>query len=802
MGLLDTLRGRQLDGYQDPQVRVALTAAGRKIDHADRAAAKELARRQEWQDEAWGYFDTIGEVKYGASYVGDALSRLRWFVAERDDPDAEPQPTDDPRAQAVLDRIIGPSGTFGEHAREIAINWTVTGECYLVGEPSEAGEDWSIRSVDELVTDAQGRTAIADRPDLSGSKIRTLDDDAFVGRLWRKHPRYSELAEAPLRGVLSSCEELLLLEKAVRATLRSRLPAGIFKVPDELSLGPADPTRDAGDGEEADDPFLSDLMEHFMTPVQNEGDASALVPFLLRGPSDALAAFEHMALTRPLDEKLDEMVVRALRRLAQGLELPAEIILGLADVNHWTGWVIERTTWKGHLEPKAQGIAVAATSAYLRPGWKAEGLDPDRFVLWYDPEPLLAPTPTAEDATRAHDRFAISDAALLARLGFAEDDAPDQDEVIKRVLIKAIVGAPGAGQALIPQIGGEAPPEAPEGEGAPGVPPDDQQPPELPAGPPEASLELLRQLTDRLDGLTASHNGNGDRLSALSGRLVDIDRHLADQLSGALDATMRRVLEKAGSRIHSKAKGQPDVSASIAQVHRTQIAAHLGPTVVHRLGLDDHQLVADGFDGFADRFDRWTAATQRQANRELASTVGLSDETLAELEAEQAEDRQQAWTWLKGALVTSALALLFQPQPKTPDVGEFDPDTTVDFSLVREAMARAGGAGRAVRTAVGRIGDAQIALRARGVATGVRILNTLQTFGVQERALVWDYRPGISRHTFEPHRALHDVQISGTDDPRLTVTGPFPALSFYTPGDHRGCRCSLRPVLAEQPAVT
>jgi hypothetical protein len=46
---------------------------------------------------------------------------------------------------------------------------------------------------------------------------------AVAYRLWRRHPRYSMLADSTMQGVLDLCEELVLLTQAVRARARSRL---------------------------------------------------------------------------------------------------------------------------------------------------------------------------------------------------------------------------------------------------------------------------------------------------------------------------------------------------------------------------------------------------------------------------------------------------------------------------------------------------------------------------------------------------------------------------------------------------
>jgi hypothetical protein len=88
-------------------------------------------------------------------------------------------------------------------------------------------ESWDIKSVDEIMTDTRGGFNVVGRREQSigGSMASTnkLSKSAFVGRIWRSHPRYSDEADSSLRGLLDLCAELLLLNRTFRATARSRL---------------------------------------------------------------------------------------------------------------------------------------------------------------------------------------------------------------------------------------------------------------------------------------------------------------------------------------------------------------------------------------------------------------------------------------------------------------------------------------------------------------------------------------------------------------------------------------------------
>lgn len=123
----------------------------------------------------------------------------------------------------------------------------------------------------------------------------------------------------------------------------------------------------------------------------------------------------------------------AVRRFATGLEIPAEILLGLGDVNHWGAWALTSEAIRLGIEPKLATVAYALTQQWLRPILEAEN-DPDwhRWLVWYDTAPLRVRTNRSETALQAHDRGVISDAALRRETGFDESDAPTDEELDRR----------------------------------------------------------------------------------------------------------------------------------------------------------------------------------------------------------------------------------------------------------------------------------------------------------------------------------------------------------------------------------
>ena len=236
-----------------------LTAAAVQVKIGDKGEAEQFKVRRTssssaWQQEAWEYYDAIGEIKYAFNLVASVVSRIRLYGAIVQDPSEAPIPirnadSIESRLAAATERALTRlDSAYGGQAgllKDAALNLCVAGECYLVQLPERIGtgvpESWDIRSVDELQIDARSRYVLNPRREFahgSGQKngAVVLPPNAFIGRIWKAHPRYSDEADSSMRGLLDLCAELLLLNRTFRATARSRLNAGALYLPDGLSV--------------------------------------------------------------------------------------------------------------------------------------------------------------------------------------------------------------------------------------------------------------------------------------------------------------------------------------------------------------------------------------------------------------------------------------------------------------------------------------------------------------------------------------------------------------------------------------
>jgi len=801
----------------------AVRASAQRIDTSDPSASRVAERRRSksaWQADAWDYYDNVPEMGFGGRFFGNNLAKLRLFAGYIETPGQPPVPVDaiDPdgnpylseatqlAAAAALARIESQQGGHAELLRDYGINQWVAGECTLLALPDEnspTGEAWNIYSSDEL-TSKGGRWYVRTEPGQTDADATVVPADAPMYRLWIQHPRWSALPDSPSRRVLEVCDELMLLTRAIRAGATSRIPRGVFIVPEGALKGPADVTTEAeGDGEALADPTVQALVDHFVTGISEPGSASAIAPYVLAVPDELVDKVQYIQVGSVFSADEARTRDELIRRLANGVDLPPEILLGLADVNHWTAWQIDEQTFKSYLEPYAQNFVLSLTWAYYRPALKAAGVtEPERFVIWYDETELVGHGDMGVAADTGAAAGYIGESAWRRYRGFAEADAPSPEEDERRLalqrgaidstttnaLLEALGILTATGLAATPPTSSEpalpaASVEVTGTESVPGPPPL----PDVTEAPP-ATIAAAFAPTSR-----------SIALDTLARRLGQIDQALRARLTAAADASMRRALERAGARLRSKA-----LRASVAHrdtidgVPNELVAAHLGEAIVAALGEDTDTLLRDSFAELRPRFDQWTERAQQQSIAEMRRAgVELDDGDLAQLEQAQRDDREAAWALLLAALVRQANTALFAPELAAPAVGEFDGTVLVRPSVIRETLTRAGGA-------IGTPGEGGTVLvgtsesPAGAIATGSRIADTLATVQIRVGGYRWLYGdPGSRTTNFVPHEDLDGVEFQSFTDPVLANDEEWPDAAYYRPGDHSGCQCDFEPLLTE-----
>lgn len=417
-----------------------------------------------WTEDAWEMYGLVGELRFGANAIASRVSQARLFVAELPD-DAEfgePKPLEstDPLARS-LDSFAPTPSVRAQLLHRAAVNLFIPGEGWLVGvpqalldpqadpespaaplpSPDEAimpgGTDpldgdpfdltWRFLSSAEVSIDTDGAVTLAWEDAPNGKVKAESVDDLLLLRVWRPHPRVHSEADSPTRSNLPVLRELVGLTMHVSAQVDSRLAgSGVLFVRQSIKAAAEKSDQPGGEAVTFEDVIVDAMIE----PLSDRSAASAVAPLVVgvpdaEGPvSDAV---HYQEFTAPLDSQAKDLRDEALRRLALGLDMPPELLLGAGDMNHWGAWLMNEDTVKSHVEPVVALLCDALTTDFLWPLLEAQGMDPERarrYVVWYSVEHLIARPNKVPESLDLFDRDLISGDAVRDAAGFSDDDAP------------------------------------------------------------------------------------------------------------------------------------------------------------------------------------------------------------------------------------------------------------------------------------------------------------------------------------------------------------------------------------------
>jgi hypothetical protein len=786
-----------------------LRADGQRIDLRSRNTVANLtATRQGWQAEAMAYRNMIGELRFANTLLARNVAEVRFYVAEsRAYPD-DPAPLDgtdhDLDKQLAADAVANfkaiplDSEPDGFTAR-LTENLATPGECYV---HIDADDVWHVRSISEVTT-AHGHIVVATLPgNLTAARPVDPETEDLL-RLWRPDPEWSGLADSPMRAALDTCEDAVLAGREQRAAARSRVAAnGILLVPSSLTMETTREDTDAGDGVE-EDSFMAELTAAMLAPIRDDGDAQAVVPIVLRGDPEDLDKVRHLTVQRADSESLIVRQNTAILRLLKGLDIQPEQVEGVGATSHWNAWVIDSRAIRDQVKPMAKTVAACLTQAYLRPALESLGHDAAqvaRVMIAVDVSPLAENPNRGQDARDAHDAMVISDAALREALGFVDDDAPEDAELLRRMAQNGRFGVTETSELFglraessldrAPRVVDGAPaqrelpaadrPVAQEGHVTPERP--------VPATRPEPGD---RQAPPR-QVVAAATVDDGWVVDVDAARaLADLDAALLDRIAIAADAALARVIERAGARVRSQAQRDRALVAALADVDTVLVPSTLGRARVEAF-VPVADLLADGYARLRTQVLGWLTAAAGQAADAVVRMLRLrrgsprAKAVHAAVTSRLAARREQAWSELAAVLDEAAERALFAPDPLTPARERGEPvSTLVRPAEVRRALDVAGGGAPAGPGRGGGVGGGSIVRGVIGDEGGV-------VLGYE-----WRYRPEIERDTFEPHRALDGLRFATFTDPKLDTDASTAWLGpFFAPGDHAGCRCQAVAVVA------
>ena len=571
------VRASEVPAFQPAQ---ALSAATAIVDLGGASSWRTWKfGNRDWQTEGWRLYDIIPEHGFLARRIGESVAQARLYVTEVDDTGEETGEVQEDRIRRLAAVPLGTGSQRDDNLRLAGMDLAVGGECWIVGEgaaqsPEAAEGSWFV--VTGAAFSREGDQVKVKRPKTrGGDKLTLVDGKDILIRCWRPHPNDTDQADSFTRSAIVPLREIELLTKREFAELDSRLTgAGIMFLPEGIDFPreESDPAGLAG--------FMAYLQRVAAASMANQGDARSMVPIMATIPDHLM---EHLDKLQPinfwseLSAEITPMKDKAIERVARSAEIPAEVLLGIADSNHWTAWLIsdEGIRWiKGYLGL----IADALTRGFLRRALESMGVaNPERFAFAFDTSTLAAKPNRLEDALRLREQFLISDEETMKAGAFSPEQMPTADERAVQIVLRLVQAQPDL--ALDPEVQrilglpeiksvGLPPtsdqnadgqdPDADEDEGTEDGPPNGGEP-EAPDEAPDEARAITARLDDRIRKLTAV------RVAApVSPEAV---------FNASAKLMVMRALELAGGRLTTPQERR----GRWAEVPRHELHHHVGP---------------------------------------------------------------------------------------------------------------------------------------------------------------------------------------------------------------------------------
>lgn len=418
----------------------ALTAAVSSVQMTGTAWRTWKFGDRSWQADAWRLYDITGQLRFVANWLGNSVSRCRLYVAEVDDDGEDTREVDDrPEISRLAAGPLGSGPAKDESLRLLGINLFVPGEAFIVAEAdgTDVGVDrWFVVSGSQIKRSGDEITVA--RSQLQGGGVMTYrEGQDLILRCWTPHPKATDEPDSPTRSAIPDLREIEAIRKREFAELDSRLAgAGLLGLPDGIDFprNPDDPATPGG--------FMAVLQRAMAASLSDRATAEAMVPIVFTAPAEALDKIRHITFWTDLSAQLLPLREAAVRSLAQSLDIPPEVMLGLGSANHWSAWAISEEAVTTQVVPVLSRIADALTQGYLRAALEEMGEDPDRYVYKFDTAPLTTRPNRSADALNYHEHGLISDAAARLAGAFGDGDMPDDVERVRRILEKAAVSQP------------------------------------------------------------------------------------------------------------------------------------------------------------------------------------------------------------------------------------------------------------------------------------------------------------------------------------------------------------------------
>lgn len=388
----------------------------------------------DWEDRAWEAYKHLGSARQAVDWLANNASRCHLYIGKiNTDGTGDPEPVDDAGVageilQELHDGPIGQTAMLKRMARHILVcgaTWMAgypappppgtpaadrpteppagaagvgraTGlattpddtDTDSGGTPSTAGSGddaprtaWAVLSRKEWM-DAEGggvRLKLADHPDRGpdGWVTFTPEQKVVLIPIYDPDAQDAQYATSAFEAALKDTDELEGLNKRVAADIVSRLIGnGIGAISESATM----PNPAAGEGVNPinGDPFVRAVDAAARTAIQNPESADARLPIWVKVSDESFAGdgpIKHVTFATPFDAQIPVLREAARRALAADLDIPAEVVLGVQDLNHWCvdadTEILTREGWRRHDELQAGDLVLTLDHSTGISEWEA-----------------------------------------------------------------------------------------------------------------------------------------------------------------------------------------------------------------------------------------------------------------------------------------------------------------------------------------------------------------------------------------------------------------------------------------------
>jgi hypothetical protein len=392
------------------------------------------ARLDAWQAKVLSYAELIPEVMTGYTFVQNTMDMVT-FEIEKFNRVQNEWVTDDTAQIQGVERRLNMSFKAG---RASALGHLIE-EAYVL---FHRKADNSFVSETLAPTEIQNKNGIVVRRVLKDGKKQEwepVDDGTTIIRIFTPDPANRDEASGPHKPLLGLLETMALELSRDQADAISVLAGnGILYIPTEILPDEVD-SLDVSDTPGSRKSFENGLEEGMVLTIADRSRGEAIVPLTLYGPAEYSKDIRHILPTRPDNAtESGERMAAYVERYARSIDLPAQVILGIGEANHWGDWKVDENTWAYHLYPRGQRIADALYDGLVRGILKNLGLNPDEYRLKPNATGAIAKSDISANAAVAYKVGAITVDAYVEAIGFEPGDIkPDADELLIAQLSQA-----------------------------------------------------------------------------------------------------------------------------------------------------------------------------------------------------------------------------------------------------------------------------------------------------------------------------------------------------------------------------